>query len=219
MRVTRQVRRCEVVALLPLQSCANTCRFEAPTHSKVYCKYPASPQPTLPVHGMAEASAEQIAQGLSQAGTTLDGTGVAFLKLSLTAKGIASFGSTLSHLQHVRVINASGNGLKAVAAPELSGCRSLVTLSLAHNRIRRLDDLSQLRHLQVGSAGTISSLSYNASPFAAVLTVSDRHFLCPHAAEPRPVVQRHCLSLQRQAPHGSRRGARRGPAGAAAAPR
>ena len=98
---------------------------------------------------MAELTPEQVVQGLSQAGSTLDGTGVAYLKLNLAAKGLTSFGAALNHLQHVRAINAAGNGLRALAAPAVSGCRSLVTLSLAHNRVRRLDDLSQLRHLQV----------------------------------------------------------------------
>ena len=103
---------------------------------------------------MAELTSDQVSQCLSQAGTTLDGTGVAYLKLNLAAKGLSGLGSALQHLQHIRVVNAAGNALKAVSATSLSGCRSLVTLSLAHNRIRRLDDLSQLRNLQVviGSA-------------------------------------------------------------------
>jgi hypothetical protein len=98
---------------------------------------------------MAELTADQVPQYLSQAGSTLDGSGVAYLRLNVAGKGVSMFGTALSHLQHVRVVNANGNGLKSLAAPAFSGCRSLVTLSLAHNRIRRLDDLSGLRHLQV----------------------------------------------------------------------
>ena len=170
------MRRCALKSSPPRAILHNAMPFRsATTHSKSL-HYSQSP-----VHAMAEVSAEQIAQGLSQAGTTLDGTGVAFLKLSLTAKGIASFGSTLGHLQHVRVINASGNGLKSLAAPELSGCRSLVTLSLAHNRIRRLDDLSQLRHLQVGQR----SKGEDHRLYHATL-----HTLAPHGMH--PIVLRHC---------------------------
>ena len=116
---------------------------------------------------MAELSTEQVTQCLSQAGTTLDGTGVAYLKLNLAAKGVSGFGTALNHLQHVRVINAAGNGLKAITASSVSGCRSLVTLSLAHNRIRRLDDLSQLRNLQVSSCmiqnGGMTKSQYNVT--------------------------------------------------------
>jgi len=88
-------------------------------------------------------------RNLSTPATTIDGGGVALVKLDLASAGISSLGTGLARLPHVRFLTVAGNrDLRVLARAELAGAKSLVTVVASGCGLRRLDTYDCLPYLQ-----------------------------------------------------------------------
>lgn len=97
---------------------------------------------------MAALTPEHVKAGLSQVERTLDGTGLAYSKLDVSGKDVATIDAeVLSGYPHVRYFMANGNALEDAGA--LASLGSLLSADLRSNKISAVPDLSTLPYFQV----------------------------------------------------------------------